>query len=177
MRYYPYGPFELTRSDDNYLFLEERERAVFWAEVDEEIPGLSHACGCYVFALGSGPVPVPWYVGKAERQSFRQECLTVDKVGKFNSVLEGRKRGRPYLYLYARTTNGTKAFSRPSRSKHHDVRYLERMLITFALDRNAFLINKQETAMLRNIVVPGLMNSPPGQLSAAAKELQSVLGY
>ncbi|ESZ51718.1 hypothetical protein X731_03875 [Mesorhizobium sp. L2C054A000] len=116
-------------------------------------------------------------MGKAERQSFRQECLTEDKVGKFNSVLEGRKRGRPYLYLYARTTAGTKVFSRPSRSKHHDVRYLERMLITFALDRNAFLINKQETAMLRNIVVPGLMNSPPGQLSAAAKELQSVLGY
>ncbi|PBB89100.1 hypothetical protein CK215_29535 [Mesorhizobium sp. WSM3864] len=175
MRYCPYGPFELTRSDDNFLFLEDRERAVFWSEVEDEVPGLADACGCYVFALQSGRAAVPWYVGKAERQTFRQECLTDDKVHKFNSVLASRRRGRPYLYLYART--GLSSFSRPTRTKHHDVRYLERMLITFALDRNAWLINKQETKMLRNIVVPGLMNSPPGRISDAAKELQSVLGY
>ncbi|MER8511686.1 hypothetical protein NKH47_01850 [Mesorhizobium sp. M1060] len=178
MKYYLYGPFVLPRSkDDNLIFLDDGERAAFWDKVEATEDWLSNTCGCYVFGLRSGGGTLPWYVGKAERQSFRTECLSVDKVKKFNSVLASGIRGTPVLYLYARTTPGTWQFSRPSTTRHNDIRFVERSLIAFALDRNPDLVNKQETKMYRTLIVPGWLNTPPGALSTAASDLKTVMGY
>jgi len=177
LRYYPYGPFELPRSDDNLIFLEDGERLLFWEHVEKEEYWLSNACGCYVFALRSGGGILPWYVGKAERQSFKNEALTPDKIRKYNQTLASGIKGTPVMYLYARATPGKLQFSRPSTAKHRDIGFLERSLISFALDRNPDLLNKQETALLRTLVVPGWLNTPQGKLSKAANELKSVMGY
>lgn len=177
MKYDPYGPFTLPRSDDNLIFVEDRGRAGFWREIDQHTPGLSNACGCYVFALRSGGGVRPWYVGKAERQSFKSEVLTQDKITKYNSVLQAGKKGTPVLFLFSRITPERSAFSRPSSSNHRDIQYLEKMLITLALDRNPDLVNINETKMLRNLVVPGLINTPQGKLSKAAQAAKSLLGF
>lgn len=181
MEFQPYGPLELGRDDNGLLLLDCDMRAAIWEAADEIDAGLSGACGCYVFAVKAGPVPKPWYVGKAERQSFRQECLTPDKVTKYNSVLKISGRGRPFLYLYGRIASATRKFSAPTTKNHRDIQFLEKMLIALALGRNKDLVNRQETALLRKMIVPGLLNTERGRpingAGWATKELGEVMGY
>ena len=51
----------------------------FWDDVNCIKAGLPEACGCYVFALQNGHNIKAWYVGKAEKQSFRKECFFARK--------------------------------------------------------------------------------------------------
>lgn len=177
MRYYLYGPMELPRGDDNLLNFDDYDRTTMWAEFEANAnaAGLSNGCGCYVFAIRSGAVAKPWYVGKAERQTFKAESLAPEKVFRYNEVLSSSRRGTPVLYFYARGT--AQNWSRPTRSRHPDIDVLERLLIGAALSRNKKLVNTMHATMLKNLVVPGFLNSPPGALSASAKELKAVLDY
>lgn len=178
MRYYLYGPLELPRGDDNLLNFDGYDRTTMWADLEScTAIGLADACGCYVFAMRAGRGIKPWYVGKSEKQPFKRECLTDDKIRKYNSVLSTAKKGTPLLYFYARTTMERHAWSAPSKSQHKDVQFLERMLIGLALKKNKNLINVRDTDHLRNMIVPGLLNTPKGKLSAQAAELKHVLGY
>lgn len=178
MRYYLYGPMELPRGDDNLLNFTEYDRATMWADLEaREALGLADACGCYVFGIRAGRGVRPWYVGKAEKQSFKRECLTDDKLRKYNSVLLSASKGTPVIYFYARTTMKKHAWSAPSKSRHMDIDYLERMLIGLALDKNKNLVNVKETGLLRNMIVPGLLNTPRGALTRQARELKKVMGY
>lgn len=177
MHYEIYGPFELPRDDRRYIHMDKNEQKLFWDDINERHPGLDGACGCYVFATRASKGGRPWYVGKAEKQSFGRECFTPDKIVKYNSALRTVKKGTPVMYLYARITSGKQRISKPSPNQKRDVDYLEKMLIGFALDRNSNLINIKETALLKGMVVPGLINSPRGKLSASAAAAQSVMGY
>lgn len=176
MRYWTEGPFDLVRDDDGLLNLDEYSRRDFWLDADAATPGISDACGCYVFALRRGSTCKPWYVGKAERQSFKREALTADKVRKYNSVLQ-TQQGTPTMYFYARVTQTRVSWSLPSKSAHRDIAYLERMLIGQALKRNKRLYNVVDTTLLRTMIVPGLLNTPPGSLRRSDKELKQVFGY
>lgn len=181
MIFQPYGPLELSRDCAGLLLLDRDLRTAIWKRADQIDPGLSDACGCYVFAVRTGGGTKPWYVGKAVRQSFKRECLTQDKVTKYNSVLQTLERGTPLLYLYGRVKPGRTRFSAPSTTEHRDVPYLEKMLIALALGRNKDLVNKRETTLLRNMIVPGLLNSEPGRPASgqgwATAELGEVMGY
>ncbi|WP_334543851.1 hypothetical protein [Rhizobium leguminosarum] len=177
MRYYLYGGFELPRDSGRVILGDSDQRQAFWDEVEYSQPGLGDACGCYVFGIRVGGGIKPWYVGKAERQSFRRECLTIDKLSKYESAMKYVGKGTPLVYFYARTTKAKHLFSSPSTSKHRDVAYLEKLLISYALQRNKNLINKMETKLLKEMIVPGMINSPPGSLSNAAKEMQTLMGY
>jgi hypothetical protein len=176
MRYWTEGPFELVRGDDGYLNLDEYSRRSFWSDAEESTPGISEACGCYVFALRRGRTTKPWYIGKAERQSFKREALTQDKVNKYNFVLAGQQ-GTPLLYFYARITLGRTDWSGPSSTGYRDISFLERMLIGQALKRNKNLYNVIDTALLRAMIVPGLLNTQPGRLRQSDSELKEVFGY
>jgi hypothetical protein len=175
MNYLLYGPFELPRQNRRIDTDPERLKE-FWSLVDEDDDGLAGACGCYVFAIRAGNGATPWYVGKAERQSFKSECITPHKLNIYDDVLSSGK-GTPLLYFYSRITPGKNVFSKPSKSRHSDVQYLEKMLISYALRRNRNLSNKRDTKMLRELVVPGLLNGKKGAQTAITKELRSVMGY
>ncbi|CUX48863.1 hypothetical protein G3A56_17595 [Rhizobium oryzihabitans] len=177
MRYYLYGGYELPRDHGRVILGDIDQRQAFWEDVEYSVPGLSDACGCYVFGIRVGGGTKPWYVGKAERQSFKRESLTMDKLTKYESAMKLVGKGTPLLYFYARTTKARHAFSTPSRSKHRDVSYLEKLLISHALQRNKNLINKVETKLLREMIVPGMINTPAGSLTAAAREMQTLMGY
>jgi hypothetical protein len=177
MRYHLAGGFELPRDMGRLGLAEAAERREFWDVVDVDQPGLSEACGCYVFAIRVGGGVKPWYVGKAERQSFKRECLTSDKLEKYERAMASIGRGTPLLYFYARTTRARQQFSWPSISKHRDIGYLEKLLISHALKRNKNLINKQETELLKQMIVPGMINTPQGKLSAMATEMRWLMGY
>lgn len=177
MRYWTEGPFPLEVDDEGLINLADYSRRKFWAFADERSEGISSAPGCYIFTIRKGArTPRPWYIGKAERQDFKRECLTVDKINKYNNALSLSK-GAPELWLYARITDKLKKWSKPTQGGYRDVQYLEKMLIGQALEMNPRLININETALLRSMVVPGLLNSPHGGPRKSDSDLSKIFGY
>ena len=161
MQFEPYGRFEVPRKrDTNHVDMSKQAKAKFWAKVEEVDPGLSKACGCYLFAISASGAIKPWYVGKAEK-GFKQEVFTPTKLGHYNEVLarpHGRPtRGVPIVFLLARVTPKEK-FCKPSRHPRRDVDFLEAVLIGMALRRNKGLRNVAGTQLLRDLTVRGFIN-------------------
>lgn len=154
MHYDIYGPFELPLAKPGRLARLPADRREFWDELEEEYSGLAGACGCYLVSVRNRI----WYVGMAGKQEFRRECFTPDKILKINDAMD-QGSGRAFLTLIARQTNGGR-FSKPSGNGYRDVRDLELLLIGAALERNPALLNKGATKVLREMVVPGFINSP-----------------
>jgi hypothetical protein len=73
-------------------------------------------------------------------------------------------------------TPSKKMFAKPRLNGHVDIEALEEILIGIAYARNQHLLNIRGTAFLRDAVIPGVMNSPPGYPGAAAMELKKLLG-
>ena len=170
MKYDVCGPFDLPHSGAQ-VDPDKEQRRDFWLDVDAYCEGLSDACGCYIFETQRRP----WYVGLAQRQSFKKECLTDNKLKIYSRVLNTYDRAKPRLYLLPKLTPGGN-FASPSERGHGDIGALENILIGMALARNAELVNLRGTKMLREMNVPGVLNSKPGQGSAASvRELRKVL--
>ena len=159
------------RKDNNNLVDKEKLRA-FWEEIDGQKIGLSEAIGCYVFSISAGRGELPWYVGKTAN-AFRLECFQDHKLVHYNDVLAGRERGIPHLTLIARVTD-TGRFSNAN-TGIDDVDFLEKYLIGVALERNPDLLNKKETAMIRDIYVPGIFNTKVGSPGEPAQHLKRIL--
>ena len=134
MRFDVYGPYEIPRAQRGGISWTTQENNEFWDNIDEDLTSgpLSAACGCYVFAIKSGSRPLPWYIGKAERSSFKKECLNPRNINLYNQELLNRKRGKPYLYLLPQVTEKGK-FSKPARkgAERPAISALESILITW----------------------------------------------
>lgn len=83
-----YGPFEVRRKN-GLVDSQKSAKEKFWKIVNKKAPGLSEASGCYLFLVNS---KTPWYVGKAERQSFEREVFSDHKLKHYN---EGKRCFRP----------------------------------------------------------------------------------
>jgi len=169
-----YGPYRLERNDQGLLAATAADRRSFWDSVDEETPELSYACGCYIFSIRAPRGSRPWYVGKAEKSTFRRECLTAHKINHFNQAIAGR-RGYPELTLLAQVTPRDK-FRKPTNSKRKAIRELETMLIGMGVSRNRDLLNIQKTKMLRELSVRGFLNTQRLATSGPAKALRDLFG-
>lgn len=171
MKYEIYGAYLLPRADSGIFTREASVKADFWAEVDAEQAGLSEACGCYVISVRN----VVWYVGVAESQPFRRECFASHTINKIDqAIAEGA--GNAMLHLLAKVTPADR-FARPSANGHADAKMLETLFIGIGLQRNEQLLNKSETAILRDIEVPGFYNSPRGLARASSvQSLKQAMG-
>lgn len=85
-------------------------------------------------------------------------------------------RGTPVLYLVARLTAQGRYYCRPSVSGYKDIDFLENYLIGAALAHNPDLLNKRGTKLLREICVPGILNSRQGNPGRAAVDVRQILG-
>lgn len=171
MRFAVYGGYQLPRNN-RLVASDAAAKREFWETVDGDVEGLSAACGCYVFAAQNRP----WYVGLAASQSFAQECLTDHKVNIFNRVLDDYARAAPWLYFVAKLTPGAQ-FCRPSMNGYKDVEALENILIGLAIARNPEVYNVRGTKFLREMNVPGLLNTERGQANSyAVQEIRSLFG-
>ena len=166
-----YGPFDLPTSNSRTLVLSAAERRGFWATVEAQVPGLSAACGCYVFVITARNRDTPWYVGKAERTNFRKECLTPHKLLHFTAAALGN-RGKPRLYLVPQVTEHGR-FRACTSSVRPAIAELESILIGMGVARNPDLLNMRATRMLRQLQVKGFMNTPLAK-RGAPKRLRSV---
>lgn len=171
MEYHISPPFLLPRGSRGLFTRDATERAEFWDEVDDYDPDLPEACGCYVISVRN----VAWYVGLAERQSFRSECFSPHKIVKIDeAITEGS--GNAMLHLLAKLTPQGR-YARPGANGHRDAAFLEKLLIGIGLERNEDLLNKSDTAILRDLIVPGFFNSPPGGArTVGARNLTRVMG-
>jgi hypothetical protein len=166
----PYGPYLITRKSKTLISRDKADVSEFWKSVEADRRGLSEACGCYVFVIRGRA----WYVGRAERQSFKHECFSLHKILQYNDALHS-VAGPPSLILLAKTTPGRR-FAKPARH-HGDVCFLESLLIGSALRRNQRLQNIKGTRLLREMRVPGVLNTGQGQgRSAIVQQLRKALG-
>lgn len=171
MKYDIFGPQELPLAKARRFTRDPKERRAFWNDFDQENPGLSYACGCYLISVRN----IIWYVGLAQSQDFRHECFTADKILKIEDAMHGGG-GPAHLTLIARHTNGGR-FSKPSVNGYRDIADLELLLIGAALERNDHLLNKSATKVLREIEVPGFINSPNGcGNQSSVKAFKKIIG-
>ena len=174
MEFFVYGPFEMQRDAGSGLISHDSpSKNIFWQTVENQHKGLSFACGCYIFAVSAGGSKRPWYVGKAERQTFRKECFQSHKIVHYNSIV-GKQKGKPYLYLIAKVTHSNK-FSKPGCSGRVDIEILERMLTGMALSRNKELLNLKGTKHMKELIVHGIINATPGNPGNASADLKTTL--
>jgi hypothetical protein len=170
MHFEVYGPFNLPR-DGRRILHSAPDRKAYWKSVDDKVPGLSAACGCYVFTVRSKV----WYVGLAERQSFKKECYIPHKVLLFNGALD-MVGGTCSLIFIPKTTNQGR-FAKPTVGEIKAVRLLEDMLLGLAISRNSRLMNIRGTKFLKDMEVPGIINTPQGTArSLAVQALKKALG-
>ena len=174
MNFYPYGPFKIPKSNKGLISTDKDEQKSFWESIESNEEGLSYGIGCYIFAIKAAKGALPWYVGIAEKTSFTKECFTAHKIVHYNNAIAARK-GTPLLILIPKFTNKDR-FSKCSSNGHKDIQFLENILIGIAFRRNPNLMNIKDTKILREMVVPGIINSRKGSPSKERSELQRILG-
>ena len=173
MFYETYGEFEVpykAGKGGKIVFKEGLNK--FWNDLDEKHRSLSIGRGCYIFAIRASKGMKPWYVGQTKK-TFRDECFQPTKLNHYNNVLSNTAKGTPVLILVARHTPKGK-FSKNLNVKEAD--FVEQLFITHALSKNNDLMNKKDTRFLRDLQIPGVLNSPKGKPSVGAKLLKSLLG-
>jgi len=170
MRYEIYGPYNVPRNG-RWVSRHRDDKREFWDDVHADVECLPGAYGCYLFAI-RGRI---WYVGLAERQSFERECFALHKIVQYNEALQ-RVSGQPSLLFIPKITPGDR-FARPSRNGHGDIRFLESLIMGIAIRRNPDLQNIRNTRLLREMNVPGILNTRRGQARwGAVQDMKRVLG-
>ena len=150
------GPFELPRKDSGLIDSSSESKREYWEWIEESCPGLPDACGCYVFSVRASRGSLPWYVGKAERQTFKKETLSPHKIVHINSIVSERK-GKPEFFFLPQLTVANK-YRKPTNSKRPAIQELESLLIGMALNRNNDLLNVSGTKWLNQLTVTGFLN-------------------
>ncbi len=169
MYFYPFGPFEITRNG-TCISEHKDDKQQFWHNVEEQEKSLPDACGCYIFIINNKV----WYVGRTKKQGFRGECFADHKIKIFDKALIEHK-GIPKLILIARYTNSDR-LSQPSNG-HNDIVFLEKILIGYGVKCNPDLLNVKDTKYLRELTVPGVINTGRGEANAkSVQSLKQVLG-
>lgn len=175
MNFFPHTSIEIPRKSNGHVAADKESMLFFWMNVDAKLEdGVSGAIGCYIFSLRTGRGALPWYVGLAEKQSFRKECFTSHKLVHYNNVLASQ-RGKPMMTFIAKYTPSGKLLN-PTGNEHRDIKFLERMLISNCLQRNPCVSNARDTKLLREMVVPGLLNTPTGMAYSSVSAFRTLIG-
>jgi hypothetical protein len=145
--------------------------------MDEDDAKLLAGPGCYVFGVKtSSERVVPWYVGKAEKQSVFKEATNAAHLQLYNEILDEYERGHPALiFLPQVTATGKSASLAKGEGRKHAVDFVEDWLIAAALKSNPSLYNIKKTKMLSDLWVRGLFNPKQGDSTAASQALKASL--
>lgn len=173
MRFSVSGPFTLPRHGAKKLITEQTLRDLKDSLSDQE--GLATACGCYVFALRAGKGYTPHYVGQSCRRTILFEALNPINRERYNKVLDSKK-GTPVLFFIPLLTPSGK-FRKPRKADGSlaSVDFLERWLISQAIQKNPHLTNNKETRFLRDLHVVGIFNPRRGESTKETAALAKAL--
>jgi hypothetical protein len=174
MQFGTFGPFAIPVDEWGNI---STSLSNFWEGVEAEWLGLPNGRGCYVFGLSrsGGSRIEPWYVGKTNRQGFESECFKSHQLNHYSRARNRYERAKPYLYLVPQFTNNGKRLYRGNSGPAID--FLETYLIGIALRANSELLNKRDTKLYREVVLPGFLNSAVGNPGAGANKLRQSLRF
>ncbi len=156
MNYKIFGPYEIPLGLGEFKRrIDKDDIAEFWNAVD---PGLIDACGIYVFSIKTKSKEKPWYVGKAQKQTFKRECFTHHKLVCYHEALE-KSKGIPMMYFVPRIRNKGN-FSKPTSSKtgYPDMNFVEQLFIELGFNKNKDIRNKKGTKNPEKLVIDGFYN-------------------
>ena len=168
MKFHVEGPFELPRAN-GLIDSSCAAKRKYWDNIEADSPGLPDACGCYVFTVIASRGSLPWYVGKVEKRTFREESLAHHKLTHFNTVISDRSKGKPVLFFLPQVTATTGKYSKSKSSKSPAIRELESWLIGMALNRNEKLRNVAGTKWPGQLKVTGFLNNRKSKGGPAKK--------
>ena len=175
-KYATYGEFPVPRKKaakgKRVLDKENKSLDGFWEDVEKNVPGLSYACGCYVFCIKAATGIRPWYVGQS-KTGFRKECFQPTKINHYHEVINNTEKGTPVLIFVARLTPGDRFTKTLSES---EANFVEQHLISLALRNNPELKNTKNTKLVKSVQIPGILNNPQGAPSSGATLLRQILG-
>ena len=157
MYYEIHGPYEIPLQEGrSKRRIDKEDIDEFWRSVGKR---LKQACGVYIFSIEKNSKEKPWYVGKAQSQSFSKECFAPHKIVQYHTALDMSK-GTPMMYFLARMKGKQRHMSRPTTSKtgHAEIDYVERMFIAMGYQKNNDICNKQGTKIPRDLVIEGFYN-------------------
>ena len=171
-----FGEFEVPRKSrkDGRQTLNFSKDALtnFWEDVERARVGLRSGAGCYLFAVRASKGMRPWYVGQSKR-AFEKECFAHHKQSIYRDVMDDTAKGTPILFLIARVT----PTGRLSKSvQKNEANFVERKLIHDATNANSELKNIHNARFVKNLEIPGVLNSPKGKPSDAVQSLKVALG-
>lgn len=169
-----YGPYNLPKCKGLIDRSADAKRA-FWDAVEEDAPGLSNACGCYIYVVKAKRGTLPWYVGITTKRTFRDEALGAHQLNHYNPAITRKVGVSPQLLFIAKKTPQGR-FAAPSQNVQRDIEFLEKFMFGVALNRNSSLSNSKNTKFLKKMVVPGVLNSPRRKPKLSEKALKDVLG-
>lgn len=186
MKFKIFGPFEIPLDEGHENWLDSADIRNFWNQVvNLDQPELSNACGVYIFGMhgaanlqkGVASRTLPWYVGKAEKQSFAKECFTGRNMNNFNKVISRTYKGRgtPFLYLLARIEKDDETFSDPTTETYPGVAFVEKMMIQMSMAVNVNIENTTFTADAKSTIIEGILNSK-GRISKQTQEFKKIFG-
>ena len=78
-----------------------------------------------------------------------------------------KQAGKPYLIFISKVTK-SRRFAKPTKIKHPATHFLEDLLIGMALANNPRLENIRGAKFFKEMVVPGIMNTPKGKATKAS---------
>ena len=176
VRYDVFGPFEVLRKPSkrgkSSLDFSRRSLTSFSESVEHAVKDLRNGTGCYLFAVRAARGIKPWYVGQS-KGPFENECFALHKQAIYREAMDDIASGTPVLFLIARRTTTGKLSRRVAEA---EARFVEQRLIDDANKANPQLKNSHNTRFVRNLEIPGVMNSPRGQPSDAVQALKVALG-
>lgn len=168
MRFKVYGPYDIVDESRHANWIAKEDTDLFWKN---EVLALNHelldACGVYIFGIRglgktkSASTTLPWYVGKAERQTFKSECFSYKNLYSFNSIFTNKFKGKgiPFLYMLARVDENDNFSPTATKEEYWGVRFVEEMFIQMSLSVNRDLLNKSKATMARQTSIQGLLNT------------------
>ena len=148
-----------------------------WDEFNKQTGlNLGNGIGVYIFSIKSSRGEKPWYVGRAEGQTFEKECFSTDKLVKYNHLLYERVQGTPKITLIAKYTPTGRLCKMPKSKLSDPVKFLEAKLISQCLQRNEKLINIKNTKYEKEMTVEGFMNSSSRRTSTEIDAFKKLIG-
>ncbi len=147
------------------------------AERSEEDAKLLGGPGCYIFGVKtSSRRVIPWYVGKAEKQSVFKEATNTAHLQIYNEILDEYEKGYPALiFLPQVTAKGKPTSLAKGDGRRQAVDFVEDWLIAAALKSNPNLFNIKKTKMLSELWIRGVFNPTQGDSSKSSQALKAAL--
>ena len=182
MKYEVYGPCFLTQKANGTIpRVVHRKKGNFFKTMEDQREGLSKAFGCYVFCTQWGEKLKPWYVGQTKgKGGLFFESTHATKIAGYNEIFSDFKNYPTACLLYVARLTPRGKFAKANTTEFD---WLEKFLITQALDENPELLNVKHTKLLRRILIPGVLGSRTkngtggqGNYSSAQKSLRLALG-